>query len=127
MSAQQTWHFFGRETTRYVSTMSKGETPAALLLAGSGLLTERQLCAAIGELQGRDGSVHARTIHRYEQQGMPYLRRGRIKLYDTSAVISWLRGVKPPPRRPGRPKCAEDAQAQYEIEEPPAIAYSKSS
>ena len=45
------------------------------------------------------GNPSQRTIQRWEQQGLPVIRRGRLRLYDIAAVRAWLRGDRQPRKR----------------------------
>lgn len=54
--------------------------------------------------------VHERTIARWEDQGLPVIKVGQLRLHDPAAVRSWLLGHQKdqrwneaPPRR-GRPR-----------------------
>lgn len=55
-----------------------------------GLLTRRMLADGLG--------VSARTIMRYERQGLPVIRRGYMRFYDPVKVNAWLAGNFPSPR-----------------------------
>jgi hypothetical protein len=51
-------------------------------------------------------NVSLRTFIRLEEQGMPFIKIGRIKRYDPAKYLPWIRGERPgpqPPRR-GRPR-----------------------
>jgi phage terminase Nu1 subunit (DNA packaging protein) len=62
-----------------------------------GLDKRAQLAHALGVTQ--------RTVIRYEQQGLPVIRRGRMRLYDRAKAAAWLRGEMPQPEvRRGRPR-----------------------
>jgi phage terminase Nu1 subunit (DNA packaging protein) len=41
-----------------------------------------------------------RTIKRWEDQGLPVIRRGKMRLYDIERVRAWLRGEDKQRRRP---------------------------
>ena len=64
------------------------------LLAGAGLVTRDELQEQI------PGKPSRRTIQRWEEQGLPVIRRGRLRLYDITAVRAWLRGERPARKRP---------------------------
>lgn len=63
----------------------------------SGLANRAQLARVLG--------VGQRTIIRYEHQGLPVIRRGRMRLYDVEQTRLWLRGELPRAEvRRGRPR-----------------------
>ena len=64
--------------------MSKAETSAGVL---TGMVTRAELRAELARCTDR-------TILRYERQGLPVFRRGRLRLYDVEAVRAWLRGER---------------------------------
>jgi phage terminase Nu1 subunit (DNA packaging protein) len=41
----------------------------------------------------RDLKVCERTVKRYEDQGLPVIRRGRKRLYDVEKARAWVRGT----------------------------------
>ena len=58
-------------------------------------LSETGLLAGLvnrSELRAHLGGCTDRTIQRYEQLGLPVLRRGRLRFYEIEAVRAWLRG-----------------------------------
>ena len=65
----------------------KSAPPAVL----QGIVDREALC--------REFDCSTRTILRYELQGLPVIRRGRLRLYSVDAVRAWLLGER---RRAGR-------------------------
>ena len=72
--------------------------PAVIL---DGLITREQLAAQLDKT--------TRCIQNYEANGLPVIRRGRMRLYDVHAVRAWLRGELP--KRRGRPSGARRGAA----------------
>jgi phage terminase Nu1 subunit (DNA packaging protein) len=61
-----------------------------------GLDTRKQLAKTLG--------VSEQTIRRYENDGLPVIRRGQLRLYDRQKTRAWLAGELPSlPRSRGRP------------------------
>ena len=49
-----------------------------------GFLTRTELAADLG--------VTERTVIRYEHEGLPVIRRAKMRLYDIECTRAWLRG-----------------------------------
>jgi hypothetical protein len=66
----------------------------------TGFHTREELAAAVGK--------SVATVRRWEQRGLPVIRRGNLRLYEIERVRDWLRSdpIVPEPRRPGRPRKA---------------------
>lgn len=57
----------------------------------------------------RQIGVCERTVHRWEQQGLPVIKIGKLRLHDPVAVREWLLRQQvrdTPPRGRGRPRNA---------------------
>jgi hypothetical protein len=76
---------------------------ASNVLLGDKLLTREGTRRALADLQGKKTPISLRTLYRYEAKGMPFVKRGVMRLYDIEAVRRWLLGEVPAPRRSGRP------------------------
>lgn len=50
----------------------------------AGLINRKQLAAELGRSE--------RSIMVYEAEGLPVIRRGRLRFYDVSKVRAWLEG-----------------------------------